>query len=111
MCINGEVLSLVDCIPDVPIMEGKVINIDTILNIPIVFTKWSIGDSKWKDNKGNTKPLLTLQFEWEGRTRIVWTSSKPLIKQIKAFNERYPDATCFKASIHHVDNKFYKFFA
>lgn len=105
-----EIPSLVDSIPDVPIMDGKVIGIDEVVNVELVFTKWSITKSKWKDKKGNPKPLLTLQFELDGKKRIIWTSAKAMVKQIRLFQESNPEAKDFKATIKHVDNKFYKFF-
>lgn len=107
---EDDIPNLSDSIPDVPIMNGKVIGIDEVLNVSLVFTKWSITKSKWKDSKGEPKPLLTLQFKFEGKTRILWTSAAALVKQIRLFQENCPDATYFKATIKHVDGKFYKFF-
>jgi hypothetical protein len=90
------------------VMEGAKVSISEILNVPLVFTGWQMGNSKFEKD-GKRAARLTLQFEQNGQKKIVFTSSEVLIEQLKSFLEAMPDATCFRATIRRVDNKFFKF--
>lgn len=70
------------------------------------------GDEQNKDKAKKTKEkreCLTLQFTLDGDLRIVFTSSAVLIQQLRDFLKVKPDATSFRATIKHIDNRFYKF--
>lgn len=55
------------------------------------------------------RECLTLQFKLDNDLRIVFTSSAVLIQQLRDFLKAKPDATSFRATIKHIDNRFYKF--
>ena len=100
---------LAEIVPSVNHLEGTKKAITDILNVPLVFTGWKFGNSKFKDDSGEKCERLTLQFEQDGQKHIVFTSSEVLIEQLRAFIKAMPDATCFRATIKRVDNKFLKF--
>ena len=67
-----------------PQLEGERKNIGEILNIEILITGYRIRKSKYY--KG--KDYLTLQFENGGAKHIIFTSSEPLIDQVKESDEK-----------------------
>lgn len=103
-----DIPEIADVIPDRETLDGTKVSIDSILNVPLVFTGWEIRPSKHK--KPGNEQCLTLQFERNGQHHIVFTGSNVLISQIEAY-EAARDKTkprMFKAVIRKIDN-FYKF--
>lgn len=128
MQLNEEdVPKLSEFVENRTVLEGKKININTVLNIPLIFTGWKFSISKFQDkdvqeklkkqneNKDNKvekiklRECLTLQFIYENEKRVLFTSSSVLIQQLRDFIKEKPDASCFKACIQYKDNRFYKF--
>ena len=105
----SDIPVLAEIVPAVNHLEGTKKPITDILNVPLVFTGWKFGSSKFKDDDGNKSERLTLQFEQDGQKHIVFTSSEVLIEQLRSFEKAMPGATCFRATIKRVDNKFLKF--
>ena len=91
------------------ILEGKKVKISDIVNIPLVFTGWKISASHFKDKNSRSMKCLTLQFDKDGDKCIIFTSSSVLIQQITDFEKQSPNSKKFKATIRHIDNRFYKF--
>lgn len=63
--------------------EGDKIQINKILNTKIVVLDFKIEPSKQKENTD----FLTLQIEFKGAKRIIFTGSKTLIFQIKQIDK------------------------
>jgi len=104
----ADIPEIADVIPDRETLDGSKVNIDSILNMPLVFTGWRIDESKHK--KPGNERVLTLQFIQGEQKHIIFTGSNVLISQIEAF-EAVRDKSMprmFKATIHKID-KFYKF--
>lgn len=97
---------LLDVVPDFPVLTGAKVGIREIEGVPLLFTNWDIAPSKFKDN-GRDTLRLTLQFDWNGKQRIVFTGSCVLISQIRAF-ESVRGRTPFRAMIKQI-NHYYKF--
>jgi len=66
-------------------LEGKKRTITEILNTEILVTGFRVGQSRYKD-----KEYLTLQFENNGETYIVFTGSGVLIGQARKYEEKMP---------------------
>lgn len=82
--------------------EGEKIKITNILNTQITVIDYKIEPSKQKENT----ELLTLQIEWKGIKRIVFTGSKMLSTQIKQIEKtNFP----FTATIISGDGDRYEF--
>ena len=81
------------------LLAGRKLKIKEILGVPLVFTAWHIGWSKYKNRRGERKECLTLQFMLNDQKYIVQTSSSVLLSQVREFAAVMPDATCFKATI------------
>lgn len=90
-------------------MRGQKCPVTDILNVPLVFTGWKFGKSKFEGDNGEKAERLTLQFERDGNKHVIFTSSEVLIEQLRAFIKAMPNATRFKATIRRVDNKCLKF--
>ena len=67
-------------------LEGKKKKIAEILNIEILVTGYKTGKSKVKEGTN----FLTLQFELDGETYIIFTGSGPLIDQAQESEEKMP---------------------
>ena len=104
----ADIPEIADVIPDRETLDGSKVNIDSILNMPLVFTGWRIDESKHK--KPGNERVLTLQFIQVEQKHIIFTGSNVLISQIEAF-EAVRDKTkqkMFRATIRKIE-KFYKF--
>ena len=97
---------IADVILDRETLDGTKVPIDSILNVPLIFTGWDIRPSKHK--KDGAESCLTLQFIQDGRKHITFTGSNVLIQQIEAFEAVCGDKRVFKAAIRKID-KFFKF--
>lgn len=73
---------------------GDKIKISRVLNIPIIVKDYKIEDSKYQSTK--TNQCLTLQIEFEGKSRVLFTGSSVLMEQIKHIQ---PDQLPFKTTI------------
>ena len=104
----SDIPEIADVIPDRETLDGSKVKIDSILNVPLIFTGWRIEESKHK-KQGNDQ-CLTLQFILNGERHIVFTGSNVLISQIEAFDavRDKEKPRKFKAVIRKIDN-FYKF--
>ena len=104
----SDIPEIADVIPDRETLDGTKVSIDSILNMPLVFTGWRIDASKHK--KPGNEQCLTLQFIQNGQRHIVFTGSNVLISQIEAFDAARDKSKprMFKAVIQKID-KFYKF--
>lgn len=104
----ADIPEIADVIPDRETLDGSKVNIDSILNMPLVFTGWRIDESKHK--KPGNERVLTLQFIQGEQKHIIFTGSNVLISQVEAF-EAVRDKTkpkMFLATIRKIE-KFYKF--
>lgn len=81
------------------LLSGRKVKIKELLGVPLVFTAWHIGWSKYKNRRGERKECLTLQFWQNDEKCIVQTSSGVLLSQMREFEAAMPDATCFRATI------------
>jgi len=79
---------------DEKIIEGEKIRLDEIINKEIIITDYDIKGTKFSDNKSGK--CLTLQFEIERMTRVIFTGSDVLIKQIEKYKEHIPFLTVIK---------------
>ena len=60
----ADIPDVSDIIPDYEVLDGDKVNIETVLNVPIVVTGWIIGPSK--HNKG--EDYIRFQFVREGES-------------------------------------------
>ena len=67
-----------------PQLEGERKNIGEIFNMKILITWYRVGKSKYYRGKD----YLTLQFELNDKLYIIFTSSDPLIKQVRQSDEK-----------------------
>lgn len=67
-------------------LDGEEANIESILNIPILFTDWIILPSKWKEDS----EFLKIQFVATDGLRTVSTGSTYLIDQIRKQEQLIP---------------------
>lgn len=72
-----------DIVPAQFPLEGEKVKIDTVLNVPLEFTDWSIKPSKKEENT----EYLILQFRRENRLFVIMTGSAFLIKDVKKYEE------------------------
>lgn len=103
-----DIPEIADMIPERETLDGSKAKIDSIINVPLIFTGWRINESKHK--KHGSEQCLTLQFLKDGEKHVVFTGSNVLISQIEDF-EAVRDKTQpkrFKAVIRKIDN-YYKF--
>ena len=100
---------LAEIVPKTSMLDGTKMQLTDILNIPLVFTGWTFGSSKFKSDTNRVLERMTLQFDMDGKKHIVFTSSDVLISQVRDFMRLMPEANCFKATIKRVDGKFLKF--
>ena len=107
--MSEEIPVLAEVVPKTAMLEGTKMALSDILNIPLVFTAWTFGSSKFKSNRNSDMERMTLQFKMNGEKHIVFTSSEVLIAQVRDFVRIMPEATCFKATIKRIDGKFLKF--
>jgi len=80
-----------------PQLEGKKIDIDSILNKDIIVTGFRISDSKFKKN-GNEK-YERIQFKYEAESEecfVFFTGSSVLRQQLEEYNEHIPFETQIK---------------
>lgn len=103
-----EIPELADIVPSHCVLDGSKVRIDTILNIPLVFTGWAVRESKHK--KDGSTHCLTLQFEQDGTKHVVFTGSNVLLEQVQSFETAIGPSKpkAFKAKIVKIGN-FYKF--
>lgn len=83
-------------------LDGDKIKIDEVLNLEIAVTGFKISGSRFA--KSNSSQCLKLQFELEGKKRILFSGSDVLIEQIKKYESHIP----FLAKITKID-KYYSF--
>lgn len=102
--MSDEIPAIADYVPEYQVLDGDKISIDAILNIPLTFTGWMFGKSKFTNNGGER---LTLQFILDGHQRVAFTSSNVLIEQVRAFEKACPGKQ-FTGTIRKV-GKCYKF--
>jgi len=80
-------------------LEGEKMKIGDVFNKPIVVKAFRIFDSKCIKDKS----CLQLQFELDGETKIVFTNSAVLIRQIKQYESELPFiATIKKVGSYHT---------
>ena len=108
--IQDDIPEICDFLPEHEVLDGEKVKIDTILNIPLVFTGWTIGESDYQ--KKGAEEVLTLQFQRDdGQKNIIFTGSTVLIEQIREFEKAIEEKKIrkrFRAVIKKID-KFYKF--
>lgn len=83
------------------VLDGEKIRMDDLLNQEIPIIGYRITESKFGKNRSGK--CLTIQVEYKGERRVVFTGSDVLIDQL----ERYGDNVPFLATIRKVD-RFYK---
>ena len=96
-----------DLLPEREILDGEKIKIESILNLPLVFTGWEITQSKVK----TSEMCLKLQFELNGERRVCFTGSTVLIDQIRCVETELVKRNLprkFRAKIVKI-GKFFKF--
>lgn len=99
--------SISELLPDREILDGEKVRIESILNVPLVFTGWEIKKSKVK----NAEMCLKLQFELDGERRVCFTGSNVLIDQIRSVEAELTKRNLprkFRATIRKIGN-FFKF--
>ena len=72
-------------------LKGTKKKLEEILNVRILVTGYRAGRSKYRE-----KEYLTLQFENDGETHIVFTGSEVLLRQAKSYAEQMPFYTIIK---------------
>ena len=108
--MNEDIPVLAEIVPkNATMLDGTKMQLSDILNIPLVFTGWTFGSSKFKSNSNHDMERMTLQFDLNGEKHIVFTSSEVLIAQVREFVRLMLNATCFRATIKRIDGKFLKF--
>ena len=85
-------LKLTDVVKDKRKIEGDKVPINSILDKELVFTDWSINESKF-DGK-----VLCLQFESDKGHNVIFTGSKVLIDQVLQFE--------YYVSVNKLERKF-----
>jgi len=75
-------------------LDGRKSRMDDILNQKIIVTGFSIKTSKYRKNV--TGKYLTLQFEMNNETQIIFTGSDVLIGQMERYGEEIPFAAVIK---------------
>lgn len=75
-------------------LEGDKARLEDIIDQSIVVTGYRVRGSRYGQN-GNSE-YLTLQFEWEGKTWIVFTGSKVLTEQIQKYSHEIPFQTVIR---------------
>lgn len=83
-------------------LDGEKIKIVEVLDREIAVIGYKIGDSKYKNS--NSPRCLTLQFEFDGERRILFSGSGILIEQIEKYGNEIP----FLTTIRKID-KYYTF--
>lgn len=83
------------------VLDGDKIRIDDLLNQEIPVIGYRITGSKFDKNKSGK--CLTMQVEYQGKRRVVFTGSDVLIEQLERYGSRVP----FLVTIRKVD-RFYK---
>lgn len=84
-----------------PELEGKKIRIDDIVNKEIKIMAFSIRNTKFpKDGRTN---YIAIQFEIENETKVVFTGSEILTRQLKEYQHELP----FIAMIKKKFNRYY----
>lgn len=67
-------------------VDGEKIKIESILNVEVLITGYSLSKSKY--DKNTSGKVLTLQVEISGVKRIIFTGSDVLIDQLENTVER-----------------------
>jgi hypothetical protein len=83
--------------------SGEKIGIEDVLDKEVVVTDFAVRPSKIKKNAG--EDCLYLQLKMNGRTRMMITGSKVLMKQIKTYQSHIP----FAARIIRKNKKYLSF--
>jgi len=81
-------------------LEGEKLKMDDILNKEILIKDFNIKKSRYSKNE--TGMYLMLQFELNGETKVLFTGSDVLIKQLQKYKEHIP----FMAILKKI-NKYY----
>lgn len=101
--ISGDVLKkFSDFATNTTIMTGDKIKIEEVIGKDIEVIGYKISNSKYQ-KEGNGK-VLTLQFNINGVSRILFTGSNVLLEQVEKYKNEIP----FLTKIDKV-NKFYTF--
>ena len=69
-------------------LEGEKLKLDDILNKEILIKDFDLKKSAYSKNE--TGLYLTLQFEVEGETNILFTGSDVLIRQLQKYKQQLP---------------------
>ena len=83
-------------------LDGDKVKITDVVNREIVVKGFKITPSRFK--KSNSEKCLTLQFDIDGKTCILFTGSTILADQLEKYKEHLP----FVATIVKID-RFYSF--
>jgi len=75
-------------------LDGRKSRMDDILNQKIIVTGFRIKTSNYSKNE--TGKYLTLQFEMNNETQIIFTGSDVLIGQMERYGQEVPFATTVK---------------
>ena len=75
-------------------LEGVKVKVDCILNQEIYIIGYKIKKSRY--SKNSSGKYLTIQFEQEGTTRILFTGSDVLIDQVCKYADEIPFITTIK---------------
>jgi hypothetical protein len=91
-----------------PLMDGKKVGLDAIINKPIIVLKYRIKDTKFDDAKNPR--CLTVQFEYateegeptNGEHFVFFSGSTVLMEQLETYKDKIP----FSATVKKVGKYF-----
>lgn len=83
-------------------LDGGKARIDDILGKEIIVLAYHVGASRYK--QGGNSSYLKLQFELDGKRRVLFTGSGVLIRQCEQYGEQMPFAASIVKS-----GKYYSF--
>ena len=83
-------------------LEGEKMKIADVLGKEITVLAYQTGESRYK--RGDSSSYLKLQFELDGRKRVLFTGSVVLLRQCETYREHMP----FTATVEKV-GKYYTF--
>lgn len=98
MCVTS-VVSLASVVDPPVFLRGVKTHLNDVLGKSLIFSGWRFGTSRYKTKSGAPKECLTLQYEEDGVTKILKTSSSVLLAQMKEFEKRCPGVHRFQATI------------
>ena len=65
------------------VLDGEKVKLETILNQEILITGYKLRESKYR--KTNSEKCLMMQFEMEGKRKVIFTGSAILIEQMEKY--------------------------